>query len=284
MKYLQSYKIFENFDTNDLVQDVRDMLLELNDMDLTTVCEHYLEKQGPKGTNVRDYISIGLEKELSDDPNVWQQDIKWLDVSEVIYRVLDWMSSNDWKPSYIILDGESYPVELKDAKDFLTKKFNHYASFKQRLGRREVSAVFSTLQIDFVRVENIQESLGFNKRKEITDVLSDMSLELWDEGFNVQVSAEELTQSEKFIRVIIQKRGYEQMFKITDVSGVIDSMTSYLVSERLELSSFSVEVIEEDSREYNTYYLRNSDQVENFISDFSGDVLQIKFRFSYTNI
>jgi hypothetical protein len=277
MKYLQSYKIFENFDTNDLVQDVRDMLLELNDMDLTTVCEHYLEKQGPKGTNVRDYISVGLEKMV----RCWQQDIKWLDVSEVIYRVLDWMSSNDWKPSYIILDGESYSVELKDAKDFLTKKFNHYASFKQRLGRREISAVFSTLQIDFVRVENIQESLDFNKRKEITDVLSDMSLELWDEGFNVQVSVEELTQSEKFIRVIIQKRGYEQLFNISSVSDVIDSMTSYLVSEGLELSSFNVEVIEEDSRDYNTYYLRNSDQVKNFFSDFSGDILQIKFRFSY---
>ncbi len=136
----------------------------------------------------------------------------------------------------------------------------------------------------YLKKYNTLESLDFNKRKEITDVLSDMSLELWDEGFNVQVSVEELTQSEKFIRVIIQKRGYEQMFKISDVSDVIDSMTSYLVSERLELSSFNVEVIEEDSREYNTYYLRNSDQVENFISDFSGDVLQIKFRFSYTNI
>jgi hypothetical protein len=191
------------------------------------------------------------------------------------------MSGNGWKPSYIILDGESHQVELKDAKDFLTKKFNHWASFKQRLGRREISAVFSTLQIDFVRVENIQESLDFNKRKEITDVLSDMSLELWDEGFNVQVSVEELTQSEKFIRVIIQKRGYEQMFKISSVSDVVDSMTSYLVSEGLELSNFNAEVMEEDSRDYNTYYLRSLDQVKNFFSDFSGDILQIKFRFSY---
>ena len=112
-------------------------------------------------------------------------------------------------------------------------------------------------------------------------MLSDMSLELWDDGFNVQVSAEELTHSEKFIRVIIQKRGYEQMFRLSSVSDVVDSMTSYLVSEGLELSSFNAEVIEEDSRDYNTYYLRNSEQVENFLSDFSGDVLQIKFRFSY---
>ncbi len=280
MKYLKKYKVFENLDTDELVQDVRDMLLELNDMDLTTSCEHYPGFQKSSGAS-REFISVGLEKELSDDPNVYQQDIKWSDVSEVIYRVLDWMSGNDWKPSYIILDGESHQVELKDAKDFLTKKFNHWASFKQRLGRREISAVFSTLQIDFVRVENIQESLDFNKRKEITDVLSDMSLELWDEGFNVQVSVEELTQSEKFIRVIIQKRGYEQIFKLSSVSDVVDSMTSYLVSEGLELSSFNAEVIEEDSRDYNTYYLRSLDQVKNFFSDFSGDILQIKFRFSY---
>jgi len=139
----------------------------------------------------------------------------------------------------------------------------------------------------YLKKYNTLESLDFNKRKEITDVLSDMSLELWDEGFNVQVSVEELTQSEKFIRVIIQKRGYQQMFKISSVSDVVDSMTSYLVSEGLELSSFGAEVIEEDSRDYwfklksQTYYLRSLDQVKNFFSDFSGDILQIRIRFSY---
>lgn len=128
---------------------------------------------------------------------------------------------------------------------------------------------------------HFSESISWSKRQEMTEVLSDMSLELWDEGFNVQVSVEELTQSEKFIRVIIQKRGYNQLFRLDVVSSVVDSMTSYLVSEGLELSSFNVEVIEDDSRKNNTYYLRDIDQVNDFFSDFSGDILQIRFRFSY---
>lgn len=279
MKYLKSYKLFENLDTNDLVQDVRDMLLELSDMDLTTYCQYYPEKQ-MSGYKRREYISVGLEKELSDVPRLDSQlDIRWLDVSEVIYRVLDFMSGDGWKPSYIILDGESHQVELKDAKDFLTKKFDHYLSFKQRMGRREISAVFSTLQIDFVRVKNISESLDFNKRKEITDVLSDMSLELWDSNFNVQVSVEELTRSDKFIRVVLQKRGRNLFFNWSDVSDTVETMTSYLISEGLEFGSFTVEV-NEDSGE-NSYYLKSRDEVEEFFSQFSGNILQIRFRFRY---
>ncbi len=279
MKYLKSYKLFENLDIDDLVQDVRDMLLELSDMDLTASCEHYPEKQMPSYVR-REYISVGLEKELSDIPRLDSQlDIRWLDVNEVINRVLDFMSISGWKPSYIILDGESHQVELKDAKDFLSNKFNHLSTMKQRLGRREIAAVFSTLQIDFVRVENISESLDFNKRKEITDVLSDMSLELWDSNFNVQVSVEELTQSDKFIRVVVQKRGRNLFFNWSDVSDTIETMTSYLISEGLQFGSFTIEV-NEDSGD-NSYYLKSRDEVDEFFSQFSGNILQIRFRFRY---
>ena len=44
---------------------------------------------------------------------------------------------------------------------------------------------------------------SYLKRQERLRVLSDMSLELWDENFNVQVSSEVLSRDDKYIVVNI---------------------------------------------------------------------------------
>lgn len=130
-------------------------------------------------------------------------------------------------------------------------------------------------------------SIEYHKRQEIIDMLSEMSLELWDNNFNVQVSSEVLSRTDKYIRVTFQKRGYNSVFKWNDVSDTIDTMISYLISEGLKFNSMNAEVIEDsnntlvDGKIHNSYYFESLDKVEELFSQFTGDILQIKFRFGY---
>jgi hypothetical protein len=115
----------------------------------------------------------------------------------------------------------------------------------------------------------------YHKRQEIINMLSEMSLELWDNNFNVQVSSEVLSRTDKYIIVTLQKRGYNSTFKWSDVSETIDTMISYLTSEGLKFNSMNVSVID------NSYYFESLDKVEELFSHFTGDILQIKFKFGY---
>ena len=66
--------------------------------------------------------------------------------------------------------------------------------------------------------------------KDHIKVLSDMSLELWDENFNVQVSSEVLSRDDKYIIVNIVKRG-QNRFDYSEIKDVFLSMISYMESE-----------------------------------------------------
>lgn len=130
-------------------------------------------------------------------------------------------------------------------------------------------------------------SIEYHKRQEILNMLSEMSLELWDNNFNVQVSSEVLSRTDKYIRVTFQKRGYNSVFNWNDISDTFDTMISYLISEGLKFSSMNAEVVEDsnntlvDGKIHNSYYFESLDKVEEFLSDFSGTVIQIKVKFSY---
>ena len=71
---------------------------------------------------------------------------KWSDIDDVIYRVLDYMKDCGWKPSYVIVDSESTNIENRDATEYLKNRFR-FGTFG-----REISPVFSGLQIDFIRI------------------------------------------------------------------------------------------------------------------------------------
>ena len=47
---------------------------------------------------------------------------------------------------------------------------------------------------------------SYHKRQERLRTLEDMSLELWDENFNVQVGSEVLSRDDKYIKVNIHKK------------------------------------------------------------------------------
>ena len=80
---------------------------------------------------------------------------------------------------------------------------------------------------------------SYLKRQERLRVLSDMSLELWDENFNVQVSSEVLSRDDKYIVVNIVKRG-QNRFDYSEIKDVFLSMVSYMESEGHSIKSIEV--------------------------------------------
>ena len=104
---------------------------------------------------------------------------------------------------------------------------------------------------------------SYNKRQERLRTLEDMSLELWDENFNVQVSSEVLSRDDKYIVVNIVKRG-QNRFNYTEIKDTFLSMISYMESEG---HSISIEVSDK--------YVSNLIPVE-----LKGDELFLKHRVS----
>jgi hypothetical protein len=76
----------------------------------------------------------------------------------------------------------------------------------------------------------------YHKRQERLRTLQDMSLELWDENFNVQVASEVLSRDDKYIKVSIQKRGAER-FDYNKIKDTLLSMVSYMESEGYSIKS-----------------------------------------------
>jgi hypothetical protein len=89
-----------------------------------------------------------------------------------------------------------------------------------------------------------------------------MSLELWDENFNVQVGSEVLSRDDKYIVVNIVKRG-QNRFDYNKIKDTLLSMISYMESE-----GYSIKSIEVSDK-----YVSNLIPVE-----LKGDELYIKYK------
>lgn len=102
MKYL---KTFEDVSTlpQEIVRNLNDICLELNDININTNCE-YFPKMLVAGTISGGYISVGIEKvDFTDYNDV----LSWGDVSETIDRIVDYMKSENWKLSSLLIEGDN---------------------------------------------------------------------------------------------------------------------------------------------------------------------------------
>lgn len=91
---------------------------------------------------------------------------------------------------------------------------------------------------------------SYHKRQERLRTLEDMSLELWDDNFNVQVSSEVLSRDDKYIVVRFQKRGSDvsnplgaygaSRFDHNQIKDVLLSMVSYMESEGYSIRDIKV--------------------------------------------
>lgn len=80
---------------------------------------------------------------------------------------------------------------------------------------------------------------SYQRRQECLRTLEDMSLELSDENFNVQVSSEVLSRDDKYIIVNIVKRG-QNRFDYIEIKDTLLSMISYMESEGYPIKSIEV--------------------------------------------
>jgi len=89
---------------------------------------------------------------------------------------------------------------------------------------------------------------SYHKRQERLRTLEDMSLELWDENFNVQVSSEVLSRDDKYIKVTIQNKRQSSplgaygapRFDYNKIKDTLLSMVSYMESEGYSIGSIEV--------------------------------------------
>ena len=134
MRYL---KLFESFSSiEDLVQDTKDICLELNDANIRTVCQYnhpYVLNSEPHPG----FITIGMERtEFEDDDMGYglAGDLEWQEVEEVVDRLVDYFESNNWSLSTIMMDGDN----LINPKEWIETL------------RKKVSYTFSGLTINFI--------------------------------------------------------------------------------------------------------------------------------------
>lgn len=124
---------------DNIISDLEDICLELDDMGVRTVCKHNVPntKYAPL-PGQREHISVGLEEEYSDD---YKEELTFGKVEDIIFRILNYMKSCGWKPSYVIFDGEAYHIEHRESA--IEYFINNFKS----------NYVLSGLQIDFIREE-----------------------------------------------------------------------------------------------------------------------------------
>jgi hypothetical protein len=133
MKYI---KLFESFSSiEDLVQEAKEICLELNDANIRTECQYnnvyVLNSELHSG-----FITIGVERtEFEDDDMGYglAGHLEWHEVEEVVDRLVDYFESNNWSLSTIMMDGDN----LINPKEWIETL------------RKKVSYTFSGLTINF---------------------------------------------------------------------------------------------------------------------------------------
>jgi hypothetical protein len=108
MKHLKSYKIFESFSSiEDLLQEAKEICLELNDANIRTECYHTVFNQTVDQKQPV-FITVGMERtEYFDDGYGLAGILVWNEIEEVVDRLIEYFESNNWNLSSMMMDGDS---------------------------------------------------------------------------------------------------------------------------------------------------------------------------------
>ena len=124
MKYI---KLFESFSSiEDLVQDAKDICLELNDANIRTEC-YYNNPFVGDGKSHPGFIKVGMERtEYEDDDMGYGLAgyLEWHEIEEVVDRLIEYFESNGWKLSKIMMDGDNL-INPKEWIETLRKKVSY---------------------------------------------------------------------------------------------------------------------------------------------------------------
>lgn len=134
MKYL---KLFESFKSipkhllvNNLLQEAKDICLELNDANIRTEC-YYNNPYVLDGKSQPGFITIGMERAEfendEDDDCFWANEnlfVEWHEVEEVVDRLIDYFELNNWNLYAIMMDDDNL-INPKEWIETLRKKVNY---------------------------------------------------------------------------------------------------------------------------------------------------------------
>ena len=132
MRYLKPYKIFESYEMTDFDKEVRtvedninDILLELNDLYITTSCDFVEGRVKHKGVYEPGYFfMIGIEKDTNDyDPGIPLT--TYGEVHEVLQRLVEYVDSVGWSNISMNIDGNT----ISDAKKAISAMGNKESDF-----------------------------------------------------------------------------------------------------------------------------------------------------------
>jgi hypothetical protein len=143
MKYLKLFESFSSID--DLVQDAKDICLELNDANIRTEC-YYNNSYVVGRYQLGGFITIGMERtEFEDDDMGYglAGDLEWHEVEEVVDRLIDYFESNNWRLSTIMMDGDNLINTNTNGSTNFGKEWIETL-------RKKVSYTFSGLTINFI--------------------------------------------------------------------------------------------------------------------------------------
>ena len=112
MKHLKTYKLFENISNSDLELDVKDMLLELEDLG------YYVNvDMRPQGVEM-------FCAEISND-NLFQ----WSDVKEYFTRVKNYTCENGWELTKIHLGFYGPFIKIIENMNFSGSNYNYFLKY-----------------------------------------------------------------------------------------------------------------------------------------------------------
>ena len=134
MKYIKLFESFSSID--DLVQDAKDICLELNDVNIRTEC-YYNNPYVGDGKSQPGFITVGMERtEFEDDGMGYGLAgyLEWHQVEEVVDRLIEYFESNGWKLISVLMDADN---------------LIHPKKWIENL-RKKVSYTFSGLTINFI--------------------------------------------------------------------------------------------------------------------------------------
>ncbi len=95
MKYL---KVFENFDQN-IISYLNDILVNIKDDGISVNIEHRPTKVYKSSIN-KEHISVSIYNN--------HEDINWGKISNEVATIINYLKSEDWIMSYLIIDDDSY--------------------------------------------------------------------------------------------------------------------------------------------------------------------------------
>jgi len=233
MKHIKPYKIFES---NDLLLDVEDILLELKD-------EGYRVdvSMTPQGVDAF-YI------EVSND-NLFQ----WSDVEECVTRSKDYTCSNGWKLVKINLGFYGPVVRIKEFMTFSGSNWNyfiHYITHPEFIKNNkiyEISLVFESNK-HVMKLPNWAKTFESNDNFLLD--CQDILLELKDNGFDVQFRFYpnyNNPEAELLAEINISKRDESNMNKPYNFEEISESI--FRLNDFLKLNNKKATIYE--SPQYN---------------------------------